>query len=281
MHSFLRKLAWTSLLAAMATCGCRGRGDNGDGGGGSVPSDLTVGQQAAVDAVVAQVEATAKAIAGVVDGFVGLDVIGGGTYGTCPAVTVVADGGVVTAILDFSEGCSNEYYGDVPTSGSIFLNHNLATRNLAISYDNFTVDGRTVSGSFILQLTHGEDGGRVLDGDIEITTSAVGSAVGNATIQFNPLADTINIVSADLTLSEIGGDAYFVGVANLLMRPIANGTFVPESGTITFDILNAGPGPATITILITYKGTSPDDGIVDVTIGSADPVEYELPGVAG
>lgn len=278
MNSFLQKLAWTSLLVTLATYGCRGQGNNGDGGG-TDPGDLSAEQQTAITAVGAQIDATAKGIAGVVDGFAGLDVTGDGTYGSCPVVTAVVSGGVIATTLDFADGCVNEYYGDVPASGGIALNFNVATRNLAISYDDFTVDGKSVSGAFILQLTRAEDGGRVLEGEIDITTTGVGSAVGTVSIQFNLLADTINIVSADLTLSDTGGDSYAVHVANLLMRPIANGNFVPESGTMTFEIPNTGPGPETFTIVITYKGTSPDDGIVDVTIGSADPVEYGLPGV--
>lgn len=283
MQSLLHKLLLASTVVALTTCGCRGRGDNGgDGGnGGTDPGDLTAEQQAAIDAVAGQIDATAKAIAGVVDGFVGLDVTGDGTYGECPVVTTVVDGGIITATLEFADGCVNNYYGTVPVSGSITLNYNTGTRNLAISYVDFTVDGRSVSGSFILQLTRGEDGGRVLEGSIDITTSGLGSAVGTVGIQFNLSADTINIVNAHLTLSETGGDVYAVSVSNVLMRPIANGNFVPESGTVTFEIPNTGPGSETITVVITYKGTTPDDGIVDVTIGSAEPVEYELPGVAG
>lgn len=273
MLMFFRKPALASVLVTLTVCGCRGDG------GGTVPDDLTPQQQAAINAVVVRVEATARAIAGIVDGFAGLDVTGDETHGTCPVVATVVSGGVITATLDFADGCVNPYYGDVPAGGAITLNFNVATRNLAISYDEFTVDSRTVSGAFILQLTRAEDGGRVLDGDIDITTTGVGSSVGTASIQFNLLTDTVHIVSADLTLSEIGGDAYAVSVAGLLMRPIANGNFVPESGTITFGIPNTGPGPATITIVITFKGTTPDDGIVDVTIGTADPVEYQLPGV--
>lgn len=270
------------LSLSLALLGCRGQGGIGDGndnGNDNVGGELTAEQQLAVDAVVEQIEATALAVAGVVDGFASLDITSGGTYGECPVVTAAIDGGVITATLAFPEGCTNTYYGDVPVSGSIFLNFNVATRNLAITYDNFTVDGQTVTGSFILQLTRGDDDGRILEGEIDLTTTGVGSAVGSATIQFNLISDTINIVSADLTISGTDGDAYFVDVDNLLMRPIANGNFIPESGTVTFGIPNTGPGPETITIVITYKGTTPENGVVDVTVGSAEPVEYELPGV--
>jgi len=264
-----------SILAVLPLC-CR----NG-GGGGTTPVDLTAEQQAAVDAVVTQVEAAAKAIAGVVDGFAGLDVTGDGTYGACPIVTTSRDGTVTSVTLEYPEGCENSYYGATAASGTVALEYDLLSQALSVRFDNFSVDGHGVNGSFTLQLTRGGDGGRVLTGDIDLATADVGSAQGSATIQFNLLADTLTIASAELTLTDAGGTPYAVSVDGVLMRPIANGNFVPEAGTVTFGIPNTGPGPATITLVVTYLETTPADGIVEVTIGSAAPVEYELPGVAG
>lgn len=276
MRSTPRGLAILLSVWAMLPVGCRN-----SGGDGTTPADLTAEQQAAIDAVVKQVDASAKAMTGVVDGFAGLDVTSDGTYGACPIVTTSRDVSVISATLEFPEGCENEYYGDVAAGGTIALEYGLLTQSLSIRFDNFTIDGRGVSGSSTLQLTRGDDGGRVLVGEIDITTTQVGSTVGDATIQFNLLSDTITIASADLTVTEAGGNSYAVSVAGVVMRPIANGNFVPEAGNVTFAIPNSEVGPETITIVITYLETTPDDGVVEVTIGSAQPVEYDLPGVGG
>lgn len=271
----IQRCMFLAVMGSAAIVGCRTRGGDGSNGG-----ELSAEQQAAVDAVVVQVEAAAKALSGVVEGFAGIDATSDGTYGTCPVVTTSRDGSVVSATLEFPEGCESEYY-DAAASGIVALEFDLVNQSLGIRFDDFSLDGQGVTGSFTLQLTRAADGGRVLTGTIDITTTDVGSTAGDVEIRFNLLTDTITIETADLTVTEAGGDTYTIAVADVVMRPVANGGFIPEGGTVTFEIPNTDAGPDLVTIVITYLETTPEDGVVEVKVNSLQPVEYQLPGVGG
>ncbi|MEK6798259.1 MAG: hypothetical protein AABZ12_04785 [Planctomycetota bacterium] len=258
------------FTAVVAGSGCDRRS------GGATDVVLTEEQQAAVDAVVAQVEAAAKAVAGVAESFDGLDADSDLSGGTCPTVTAVRGDGATTVTVDFPEGCTNEYYGDAPVSGSVTLVLQLVSRAVSVAFNDFTTDEGTVAGTLALQLT-GDASPRTLSGDVDITTSGVGSAVGTLEIQFDLVAGTITIVNGDLTLTDEASLSYSVDIDGLLMAPLENGNFIPQAGTITFEIPNSGPGPATTTIVITFDETSPENGTVAVAVGDQAAVSYTLP----
>ncbi len=277
MRSCVRFAIVGIVSLTFATLGCRGR--QGDGGGdGNGTTELTAEQQAAVDAVVEQLEATAKAVGGLVDSFSGLDADGDVTAGECPVVTASFGEGVTNVTVDFGEtGCTSDYYDNDTVSGSVALTLDRIARTVGVVFNNLSVDGATTSGTADFTLTRDGDR-RTLAGTIDIATSGVGSVVGTLSVRIDVSALTIAVDEADLTVfDESTGDTYSVDVDGIVIDPLGNGNFIPESGTVTFEIPNDGPGPETITIVIEFDANSPVDGTVAVTVGEAEPVEYELP----
>lgn len=242
-------------------------------------ASLTAEQQAAVDSVVAQVEAVVAALAGTVDSFDGIDADGDETFGECPVVAVAFVDGVATMTLSFPEGCTNEYYGESPVSGSISVTFDTATLSFDVTFNDFTTNVGTVSGSMALSLQR--DGlTAVLAGTVDIAISGVGATMGTITVQFDAEAFVVTITEATLTLTSDDGTEFTVTIDGLVVSPVDNGNFIPEAGTLSFDIPNDGPGPDPITVVVTFDATSPTDGTVQVQVGGGEPVEYQLASAA-
>jgi len=236
---------------------------------------LTTEQQAAVDSVYAQVEAMATAIAGIVDSFDGINADGDSMFGTCPTVDVALEGTVATLTLTFPDGCTNEYYGTAPVTGSITVAFDATALTFNVTFNDFTTSSGTVTGTMALGFAR--DGmSVVLTGTVDLSISGVGTTTGTITLQFDADAGTITIADASLTLTATDATSFAVAITNLVISPVTNGNFIPGSGTISFDIPNSGPGPDTLTVVMTFDAQSPIDGTVSVKVGGGDPVEYQL-----
>jgi hypothetical protein len=300
MKSLGRFIACVGLTVLVLSIGCRNRGgnDNGNGNGNANANTngnqngndntgdgtggaLTPDQQTAVNLVTKQLQATSKALVSFVDGFAGVDSLTNSTTGTCPVVTTAHANGIVTASLDYGAGCTNQYLGQSQASGVVSLTYDSNSQILTVTYDSFALEGQSVTGSFSLQLTRGLTNQRTLVGTIDVTTTGIGSATGDITIDFDIRNDTITLVSGTLTLTDDAGASYGVQPSGLKFQPITNGNFVPDAGTVTFDVPNTAPdpAPATLTIVVTFDSQSPVDGTVQVKVGIAPPVEYQIPGV--
>lgn len=264
----------TVTLSLALVAGCRGR--NGDGGNGDgTPPELTADQQAAVDAVVEQLEATAKAFGGVVQSFSGgLDADGDGTVGECPVVTATFENGTTNVSVDFGDtACTSDYY-DNPVSGAVSLSLNRQAGTVVVDFNDLSVDSVTTAGSANLNLTR-QGATRILTGSINLTTTGVGSVSGTLDVTVDVGDLTLAVDDADLSIADEDGANYSVNVDGIFIDPVTNGNFIPESGTVTFEIPNEGPGPETTTIVIEFDETSPDDGSVAVSVGGAEPIEYD------
>lgn len=285
MNKLSSKFTVFAIAASMLLAsGCRNRGGIGNGNGNGNGNDngssgeLTVEQEAAVNAVVEQLEATAKAVGGVVESFTGIDADGDGTFGDCPEVTAEFADGITEVEVNFGEGagCESDYYNNI-ASGSVALTLDTVARDLEIVFNELTVDGVTTSGSASTSLTRDGQNNRTVAGSIDLTTSGVGTVQGELSIGINLAARTISVDQADLTVTDDDGNSYAVDVDGIFIDPIGNGNFIPQSGTITFEIPNEEAGPDTVTVVIEFDAQSPETGVVAVTVGSADPVDYELP----
>ncbi len=246
--------------------------------GGMVNGDLTLtaDQEAAVDSVVMQIEAVAAAIVGIADSFDGIDADGDTAFGECPMVDVGFVDGVATMTLDFPAGCTNEYYADTSAGGGIVVVFDTATRSFDVTFNDFMTSSGTVTGTMALSLQR--DGLSVaLAGTVDIDISGVGATTGTITLQIDAETGVMTISEATLTLTSPDDAELAVAIENLVISPIVNGNFTPEVGTLTFEVPNDGPGPDTLTIVVTFDAESPNDGTVSVQVGGGDPVDYQLP----
>ena len=286
-------MKWSRMLAMVLVAGvvcsslsCRFRrgGDDGgngggDGGGNGNDVGLTVQQQAAVEAVASQLEATARAVTSVADSLQGLDAENDLQLGDCPVVAADVMNGTISVAVDFPDGCTNDYYGDdVALSGGASIAFTVADRSVTVTFNDFSDGDQTVSGDLNVQLTR-EDLRRTLTGDIDIATTGVGTAVGQLEIEYDSARARITIHDADLALTDPDAVSYSVEMDGLVIEPIDNGSFIPESGTVTFQVPAETPGGDPVTIVVEFDSQSPVDGTVSVTVGELPAVQYTLVGI--
>ncbi len=261
-------------LAAVSTC--RNNPDNG--GNGAVSDELPADVQKAVDEVVAEIESMSQAVGGAVEALSNVDQASSETFGDCPEVVFIRQDNVSTFALTFEAGCSSDYY-ETSVSGSISAEFDRVAGSFTAIFDAFTVDGQTTNGD--LNVSRAALGDiRDWDGTVDISTTGIGSVVGDIAFEINILSDTLTITSASLELANADGEIRSVVVAGLVVRPVANSSFIPETGTITFEVPNVeDAGPDTVTIVIEFDANSPFDGTVKVTFGEGTVENYPLGGL--
>jgi hypothetical protein len=245
---------------------------NGDGG------SLSPEVQAAVDDVMEKSQATFQALAGFADGFdPRLDDEQDMSYAGCPMVVADRQNGSFSVELDFGNGCTNQFYPESTVSGRVLMSLIIAaTRTGSVQWDDFTIDGQSINGLFDLQITR-QDLARLISGTIDITISGVGSTEGTLDMDLRFTTATFTVQEATLTLAD-ASESFTVSINDVVVKPVDNGNFIPEDGTISFEIPNEDPPPDMLTVLITFDRRSPIDGTVDVKVGNGPTVTYTLPG---
>jgi hypothetical protein len=258
--------------------GCPTQTTNGSG------TELTTAQKDAVTAVAAQLQALG-AVWGTCSELAStpLDLnptSQNGTFGDCPAVTLVSTGPQTLAMkLDFgATGCSSNATANQTVSGAVKISMTRGTRTASIEFEDLTVAGKAITGTVSVTLDTLANGVR-LAGTCDITTAQIGSASGSLTVEITK-DGLITLTTGDVTVSD-GTTSYAVALANLVCDPLNNGNFLPESGTATFEVPNEGRGPATLTVVVTFTSQTPVHGTVPVSIAGSQPVAYQLPGVIG
>lgn len=261
------------LLMVLPACQNRG-GNGGNGSGDELPADI----QKAVDEVVAELESASQAVAGSVEALTNVDLSSSDTFGDCPEIIFVREDNVSTFALTFEAGCSSEYY-DESVSGTISAEFDRTAGTFSAIFDNFTVEGQTTDGELNVSRAAAGDI-RNWNGTIDIATTGVGSVVGDIAFEINILTDTLTISSASLEVTNAEDETRSVEVDGLVIRPVANGSFIPEAGTVTFEVPNVEDvGPDTVTIVIEFDANSPEDGTVKVTFGEGTVENYQLGGL--
>ncbi len=200
------------------------------------------------------------------------------TVGECPSVSLLMpDPQSLTVNLEFGiEGCSGPATGGQTISGSVNITISRGTQSASVVFDDLALDDQAVTGTVTATLEK-TDAAVTFTGTCDITTAQVGSTEGSITVAITT-AGLITITSADATLST-GTATYDVALANVVLDPLNNGNFWPESGTATFEVPNDGPGPDTLTVVVTFSEQTPVDGTVQVTVAGAGPYTYQIPGV--
>lgn len=274
MTVFARYSILLACISLTMTPGCRNRPGNGGSGGDDLPADV----QKAVDEVVAQLESTSKAVGGAVEALTNVDQDDDGEIGDCPELVFVRQDNVTSISVTFEAGCSSEYY-DNSVSGIISAEFDRNAGTFSAIFDEFTVDSQTTDGELnVTRVVAGDI--RNWDGTVDISTSGVGSVVGEIAFEINILTDTLTISTASLELTNSGNETRSVEVEGIVIRPVANSSFIPQSGTVTFEVPNVeDDGPETITVVVEFDANSPDDGTVKVTFGDGTLENYPLGGL--
>ncbi len=266
-----RFVSFTLVLSLALLVGCPlPPGPDGNGG---TPDTLSPQVQQAVDEVMARTQAVFQAVASFVDG---VDISNDAMFEGCPDVDAQLLDGVVSIVLDYGDGCTNDVYGDATIRGRIVLTFNIIARSLSVQYEDFSIDDRTVTGSFILELDRVVGASRLF-GSIDITTSDAGSIEGTLDVEVRLATVTITLSQADLMLTD-ESDTFEVSIDGVVIKPKEHANFIPEAGTISFEIADDDTPLESLAIVIAFDSESPVDGTVTITVGSAPPLEYQLPG---
>ncbi len=248
----------------------------------SVPTDgipvdaISAEAKQVVEDVAAQFTPTAEAVAVLLDALESIDFDGENTFEGCPTVTTTVAAGVFAITIDYGEGCIREFYGEDPASGSVTMSFDSQQQMLSFVYTDLVIGGRAVSGTLELALAS-EGDARNLAGAIDIVTNS-GTVVGTIDLSLSLVEGSITFSEATLTLTDSEGTSIAVAVDSVAIKPIDHASFIPESGTMTFEVPNDGLGPETLTAVVTFSSQSPVDGTVTVTVGPAAPVTYQIGG---
>jgi len=258
-------------------------GDGNDNGADGSVDGLTADQQQAVEAATVLLNDLVQSMAGLVEVanpelfFTG---DGSVSVGTCPQVTSTFNDGVRTITIDYGDGCASSGLGGVTVSGSVGVRleaDDQAQLTLAVSYDSFAVDGRSLDGTIeaSIMLLDLQEARLWLDATVDVSSSA-GQVVGDVIAQFEFNTGRILINDGTrLTVVDTVGAAYAVEAGGLVIDPFAHGNLIPEEGALTMD-LPIGTDEQTARIVITFDEDSPRDGTVSVSIDGADPITWTL-----
>lgn len=245
--------------------------DDGDGDG------LTAEQEAAVEAVTLLLNDLAAA-------FSGLKEMANpesyptdsASFGTCPVVSASRDGTTWTIGLDYGDGCTNEYYGDATVSGQVTAVVDAEALTVEITFEAFSVDESTVDGTLSATLLSrpSDQLPFAIEASVDLETDN-GLIVGTVTVFISSSDGEITLTDGQFTLVDNDDTAYVVSVDELVIDPQEHGNLIPEEGTASFE-LATGVGDLTVLVTITFTEESPSTGVVLVTVGDAEPVEYTL-----
>jgi hypothetical protein len=251
-----------------------GTGEGPDSGGrsGDVPGE-------AVDQVAEQLFALAGALgtcSALTDDRLTLGPNQVGEFGECPVVRFASDLLWSLIAIDFAAGCASEITADQVFTGNLAFLMARASCWAQAEYCDFSMAGKAVSGR-IDAFLYKHPGEVRLEGSCSVATSHVGESGGTIGMVFNQAGD-FAFTSANLAVGS-GTQLYHLALAGLSVDPVANRNFVPQAGTVSFEIPNDQPPPATLAIVVTFTARSPLDGTVLVSVNGADPVEHRIPGI--
>lgn len=184
-----------------------------------------------------------------------------------PSVTTTLNGTTSTVSMDFGAGLTDD--GGIRRAGVIKLIRNTSTNTGSIAFENYSVEGRSVSGSATLT-------------NIQINTTSL-----SATMSYNIAQGTNNYFGTQ-NYSYSGGASKVSGsgqasldgtlfqwvATNLTYRPTVNRSWVPDGGTLDFEY--PGFGTTNATYKVQFSGTTPATKNVSVIVNGQPARTFQL-----
>lgn len=204
-------------------------------------------------------------------------------WGTCPEVTIAADGDLALISLDWNctsptmagqvvIGANGDiyYYNGDPTPAAVYVTSDFAIAGRLITpyyiHQNYPTLPVLMSAQMTLHFP-----GATLAGPFDFATAGIGRAAGSITVYIAP-GYTLTFGSPGLTLTATAGGSIAATLADVIVNATTYGSFVPASGTASF---NVGSDPVTVS----FTGQSPLDGTVMVSVNGATPYAHQVPGI--
>ncbi len=239
-----------------------GGGGGGDGGGAKPAFVLPAGT---LDDILPAVAAGASAL-GALRALAepGVNLAEGAfvTTGPCPQVSMLSGADFAGVHLNFgAEGCTGSALGWRRYATSVPIGIRRTQEHAAATLDGLAIDGRPVSGTVDFTLldfpraTH-------LDGTCDLLIGQERAMRGGLELRFGRTG-LQTWLHGDLTLT-VDGLSRDVQLANVRIDPAGNRNFVPEAGTLQFDIDDAATGSHRV--MVTFDTRTPAAGLVRVAI---------------
>lgn len=229
-------------------------------------------QKSAINAVANGID-NALAVLGSYSGLVnpGIDVSNPpviSSFSGCPTVFLLRSNDSAVLSLDFgSSGCTSTKTAGVTVSGIISLSpFMVSTRTGTVTFENFKINDVAVSGAGSLTASGNATDGVTLQGTVNFTFGTL-TVSGTVTVLLRSSGE-ITINATDLTLTD-GGSTAVVDLANIVANPVANSSFIPQSGTASFEFDGS-------TVEVTFTSTSPQTGDVQVRVNGNGPVNHSV-----
>lgn len=242
---------------------------NANTGGGVILDDV---QKSAINAVANGVE-NALAVLGCYSGLVNpaVDLSNPPVISSiagCPTVFLLRSNDSAVVSLDFGAGgCSNAKTANTVVNGIISLSpYTVSTRTGTVTFENFKINDVAVTGGGSLTAGGNATDGVTLQGNVNFTVGTL-MVSGAITITLRSSGE-ITINATDLSLTD-GGSMATVDLTNVVANPVANGNFVPQSGTAAFALDSN-------TIEVTFTSASPQTGVVQVRVDGIGPANHSL-----
>lgn len=196
-----------------------------------------------------------------------------GTYGDCPNLAYVCGYDFAAIVIDYRHGCSSNETAGCTFSGYLGAMVTLATRLYEFELLDLVLAGNEVLGvldATVLQV----DDGVEMTGVCDLAIGRETAVAGNLTLEIVENG-ALTFAAAELDFDD-GTTFDQVILAGVAFDPVENTNFMPQGGSVTFEIRNDEPGPPWLTVVVTFTEVSPINRLVWVQLGDAEPFEYEL-----
>lgn len=249
------------------------------------PVELTDAQKAAIQLMAEQTKAAAAALHllhPLRDSRLDLDDIAQiGVFGTCPIVNFMSTQDQAAVQLNYGLvgiGCVTGAMADQTVAGTVDVIVNRAARTTAVNIlHDVTIAGAMITAQINVTIADIIDG-VALNGTADLTTAGVGNFVGDITAWLERTG-LFRVPTADVDVTD-GTATLAVAFNSLVIDPVNNGNFIPESGTAQFTVTEADGSPAA-TLLVTFTSQSPATGTVRVQVNGGTATSYQVPGLTG
>ncbi len=248
---------------------------------GSGTAELTAEQKTAVEQTAARVVSSTQTLAAGLPAVDRVDTNEDADASVCPAISLELVDSALTLALDYGTGCSAANQGNAFISGALAITGNSVTRTLDFTYDELSIDDRTVDGAINLTFMPAA-AATTVNAAYDVRASDHGRATGDAVVSVDFVTRQMTMTTGTLTFVNLDDETSTAVAENLFYDPVLYGNFIPAGGTITFEVLNdATPaGDDTIDIVVTFDEQSPVTRTVSVTVGRVDAGTVTLPDIA-
>ena len=195
-----------------------------------------------------------------------------------PIVTVERGGGQTTVTVDYGTTPITTTGGRT-VSGTFAINFNKTDRVGTVTYNNFTVNGHSVTGTATLSnLSVSKESFSATVAE-DLTFSNYGHVTGTFSLAVTRGTGVLTIPTGSLSVTPHSSTTtYSLGLDSLVMDYKTNGNFIPQSGKTTIQYVTTVVNlPITTNLVVTFNSESPVNGKVDVSVNGASSLPYTLP----